>query len=185
MQLQGNVHANAYDRLGLLKRSMRRACCSIRCSNQFREVVSVDEQLEVTLAFLRGLDQYAQRDNYRYFARYPYLRKLVDDTSVATTLWNLREHVVELSRTDIIGRIEDLQHGKHSMHDSEYQQKKEHLLRKLQRIMPGTQGGLDAMCSKDRQNITTNRRTLRQIQPVLQVSCVYIGAKSLRRNPLT
>ena len=156
MQLQGNVHANAYDRLGLLKRSMRRACCSIRCSNQFREVVSVDEQLEATLAFLRGLDQHAQRDNYRYFARYPYLRKLVDDTSVATTLWNLREHVVELSRTDIIGRIEDLQHGKHSMHDSEYQQKKEHLLRKLQRIMPGTQGGLDAMCSKDRQNITTD-----------------------------
>ena len=138
---------------------MREASCKVSQSYAQRPAACTEDMLGATMAYIRA----AERGNIlackRAVATYPALSQILDGCGVLPShdqLRRVRDHAVQLSRTDIWDRIEELRKLRAgSPSEFAMQAQKEHILVRLQRLLPGSATGLNVMRGKDNQLTNT------------------------------
>ncbi len=137
-------------RLTLLKRAIRDVTEAMAEEKVEITANSVEDKLGWTIRFLRAAEEASLGRMARCAAAYPFLSELVacDDVNLraGTSLNRVRDHALQLAREGISEDLKALadDQGK----DPQYQaRRKEHILTRLKRLLPGASLGLNAICT--------------------------------------
>lgn len=138
---------DAFTALSCFKEASQSASRYIRKTCRSSPAVSIDEKISACVGFLRALrcdDLEAARRFQRIYERL----KVVDisQSALATPAYReLQDHVLELSHTSIKERIESLKLARQNLPEFIYLQRKENILRRLRRLLPGSSGAINAL----------------------------------------
>ena len=143
---------SAFDKLSCLKEAMHLAFHFLVRNSAGQEVCMVEEKLAICLSTLKTLERNSNAEVKKHLRRYPHLRTLISNRSDRLPL---REHAVELARTNVWERVEELRTLRNTLSDAGIQHRKESILQRLKRLQPGCSMSLTVMVSEDGSKITS------------------------------
>ena len=148
----------ALRRLHLVKRAMREVSSQLMVELKVTTAESLDDQLDWTMRFIRAAQQVRISTMEKCAKAYPYLAELVSpqDPLVreGSNLDAVRSHAVELARQSAMAELSRVENSGPGMDDQVRQRKKEQILTKLKRLVPGTTACLAAVQSPEGEIIT-------------------------------
>ena len=97
------------------------------------------------MGLLRCLECDSADRVHHFLSLYPHLLSLVGSPPLHTPA--LRDHCVELARQEVVEKVDALKGQRDQLPDFEVASRKEHILRKLQRLIPGECPGLSVLAS--------------------------------------
>ena len=150
--------------LALLKQAMRHASRTIAQTRPQRACTHEDKMAS-SITFFRSAMRGDVVGQLKHAESYPHLKTLVDPTDAflceKASLQRIRDHIVELAGLDITVRIQAMKDEK--VDAGEYAIKKEHLLVRLRRLMPGTTSGLNALEDPSSGAVVTEPREMARL----------------------
>jgi hypothetical protein len=153
-------------KIEVLKQIMREASKQVELSAQNRTADTCEERLSVSIKFHRALLEHDIDSVIRFGVIYPHLTEICPpgDRVDPHCLVALQLHIVDLARTDIQTRMDQLQALKHVLPDTDYAARKEHFLVRLQRLIPGkTSNSIDAVLNPEDNQVITDSAHIAEI----------------------
>ncbi len=159
-------------RLLLLKEATREVAETMASEQQCIKAISAEDKFGWTLRLLRAAEEVQLTTMARCADSYPYLAELVNvknpNARSGDGLRRVREHALEFARGAVTEELQALEPD--SCDDQQRSRRKEHILVRLKRLLPGDSLGLNATISEDGVVTTDQRKWL--------ASCARIGARS-------
>lgn len=128
---------------------MRTASQDIVRARADRQACTNAEKFGCAISFLRCAERGDVVGRLRNASRYSHINPLVDSTDAflreKISLEAIRNHVVELAGQDVADRIEELHTMDRTLHSRDYTCRKEQLLVRLKKLLPGSPTGLNAL----------------------------------------
>ena len=118
-----------------------------------RVAASPSEKLDASMRFLRSAERGQVVAQLQCATLYPHLRSLCDPTDPflrsSPSLQRVRDHCVELASIDVTARVQSLSGCRRELPGFEYQCRKEQILVRLKRLLPGQGTTLNAVADPD------------------------------------
>ena len=138
-------------RLLLLKEATREVAETMASEQQCIKAISAEDKLGWTLRLLRAAEEVQLTTMARCADSYPYLAELVNvknpNARSGDGLRRVREHALEFARGAVTEELQALETD--SCDDQQRSWRKEHILVRLKRLLPGDSLGLNATISED------------------------------------
>ena len=144
------LHASksSYSDLQLLKQAMRQASKDIAHQHACMPAHTIEDKIASSMSFLRAAERGDVVGQIRGAAKYPHLAQITDPKDSflreKPSLNVVRDHIVELSSNDVAVRLQDLKQARVA-NTYEYQHKKDQILVRLKKLLPGSTSGLNAL----------------------------------------
>ena len=146
-------------RLILAKRAIAEVTRSMCKETEHQKAITSEDRLGWTMRFLRAAEGLRLRTMQKGVVAYPHLTKLAEyqdpNVRLRSGLTKVREHAIELARGAVTDELKELSKGCAAGEEQNRAHKKENILVKLKRLMPGASSGVNAMAS-DQGEITTD-----------------------------
>jgi hypothetical protein len=148
----------ALRRLLLLKKAIEGVTVTMHREGCASAAATPDDKLGWTVRFIRAAEEIRVRTMERCIDSYPHLLTLVEGLSpnlrIGSGLAKVRMHALELARSAVTDELRDLESGRGTMDANQLMRRKENILVRLKRLIPGSATCLKAMCNS-RGEVTT------------------------------
>ena len=144
------METNAFDKLSLFKRVAFIAAKFVRHVRRDALANTTEHKLSVAVAFLRACRSMDWNAACRLQKKYVFLKdfELSHRFLESEACRSLRDHIMELNHTSIQERIGELKLARSQLPDHIYQQRKEHIIVSLKRLLPGGAMKINAVRDK-------------------------------------
>ena len=124
-------------KINLLKEAIRDAASYVRSLEKDALAETTAHKLACTLAFIRAVGVNDFKAAMKMQSKYARLRQKLDQTTVGSQWYaSVKQHAVELMRTDIAERVQELRTCKCQLRSEIYDRKKLSIVRKLKSLLP-------------------------------------------------
>ena len=108
---------------------------------------TVESRIALSLAFVRAVNEENVTAAEKYQSVYPRLKRVgCGRAALGTSEYKeLLDHIIELSQTSINERVEEMKQLRSSLPDFVYQQRKENIVLRLRRLLPGSPSSIQAV----------------------------------------
>ena len=144
-----NSHGLA--QLDLLKFAMRKAADEIYREKKERPAATTEERISASISLLRALQRRDAEQAQRMLKQYSHLSTIIEHADAIgalhpRNLQRLQAHIVELCNEDVQARMDELKAVRSQIGASQYESRKEHILKRMQKLLPGNvSSGVDAI----------------------------------------
>ena len=149
---------DSFTGLRCFKDSVRSASRYIKKICKEHPASSIDEKISASMGFLRALKCGDAKAALRFQRIYSRLRDVdISPWAFGTPAFKvLQDHIIELTHTSVKERIESLRNDRSNLPEFIYAQRKENILRKLRRLLPGSSGNINAVKDPLTDTVTTD-----------------------------
>ena len=133
---------NPFRRLVLCKRAIRTVTENMAREHLQLEATEVQDTLSCVLSFIRAAEEVRLGTMQKRATEYPKIAEFVPpldpEARSATGFLGLKQHAIELAREEVTSELRSLHSDQLAPHDQQYRQRKQSILTKLKRLLPGT-----------------------------------------------
>ncbi|CAK0898228.1 unnamed protein product [Prorocentrum cordatum] len=144
-----DARTNDIRRLVLAKRAMSTVSSNMQREEETNPARSIGDQLSCTLSFIRAAEKTHVRTMRRRAADYPEIREYVDpkdpEARSRDGFQRLKDHALDVARQSLTEEMRDLAAAQLEPNDPRRKARKEHILRKLKRLVPGASDAIKAV----------------------------------------